>query len=167
MRRRIGIHDCSVRYRQNMGLYTLSAIVYGDVRDASIGDGYEIPATTQVELILDTGAAHLGVKPSLFNLIQPRDVQPYQIVGASGTPQPSQRGLVDIVVDGRLRVNDVEIVELGELPYKNISGLLGMSFLQHFGMYFDVKTLRVIQNGGAEMPLLRFHYYSDENFEQD
>lgn len=155
MPRRVGIHDCNVRYRHDMGLYTVLAIIEGDVRSPSA-----------IELILDTGAAHLSVKPSLFTLIKPRNVRLDRIVGASGTAQPSQRGLVDIVVDGRLRVNDVDIMEIGELPYRNISGLLGMSFIQHFGVYFHAKTLHARQTGGAPMPLLRFHYFNDDNYEK-
>lgn len=166
-RRRVGIHDCFVRYHQQVGLCTVSATIYGDVRAPTPTDTFELPTTTQVELILDTGAAWVGVKPSLFKLIQPRDIQPYQMVGVSGQIQQTQRGVVDLVVDGRLRANDVEIVAIGELPYQRISGLLGMSFLQHFGIYLDVKTLRPIQNDDLEIPTLRFHYYDEVNFEKD
>lgn len=170
MPRRVGIHDCHVRYRQDMGLYVVSATINGGDKQVAFSSGFssgfDSQTTTQVDLILDTGAAHLSVKPTLFKLIRPRNVRPDHMIGASGVRQPSQRGMVDIVVDGRLRVNDIDIMEMGELPYRNISGLLGMSFLQHFGFYFLPRTLRPLRSGGAQIPLLRFHYYNDDNYEK-
>lgn len=171
MPRQLGIHDCRVRYRRDIGLYIVSAIIYGGNKNtafsSAFSSGFQSQTTIQVDLILDTGATYLGVKPTLFNSIRPRNVQSSTIIGQDGEEKSSQKGLVDIVVDGRLRVNDAAIIAIGELPYPNISGLLGMSFIQHFGMYFHTRTFRALQAEGAEIPLLRFHYYSNDNYEGD
>lgn len=117
--------------------------------------GHSVRAPLTVNMVLDTGAADVGLPTSVFNFLKLPVTATESRTGASGS-YTSRISTIDVTVDGRIFVPAVRVATIANID-EEFGGLLGLSFLQNVGMFFDFRTSVTLPSKRNIPHLLKFH----------
>jgi len=102
-----------------------------------------------LRLLLDTGAAYNGISQSIFEELGIKNSGNIPVTFGGG-PSSSVTGIVDtIVLNGMIRVDNQKVIVLSDAFFRaqpTLSGILGIDFLRHIGLFMGHGFIRIYQD---------------------